>query len=323
MTKHTLWPQILAVVVAMTTAALCLPQAGFSADKFEYMLRPFHERNFDSRQEFEEWLDDLGAKGWYSIFHFGALNPKDHQRLFMRRVGGPSLVVDFEIEGIKKSSATHTMDKWVPAYDKLGEVGKFPVYLFKQGKKNYAVFEIRTLDSVLQTVSWESELAGKDQARTRKEFESAANKLADLAHVQNSIGFHSKDLSDYHLIGIGETTPGRVNMVDLRFGRATISTKPNKWKRMINKHAKKGYIISNFELSDNTGTNFAVVFARVKVNGEFAKRKCVVEPIPSFPFTNIEKMVQRMNSKGKKGFEKVFQTFAGGISFQFILCKDK
>ena len=119
----------------------------------EYMLVPFHYTNFKNRRKFENWLDSMGAAGWYSIAHFVALNPKDHRRLFMRRVGGSSLVVDFEITRSRVDLEQDSVETWVPDFDRLGQQGKFPIWNFKQGGKNYVVTEARTLDGVLQTLS--------------------------------------------------------------------------------------------------------------------------------------------------------------------------
>ena len=313
------------LAAAFTNVGIALPQAAFAEqatdeaakEKYEYMLAPFHHGNFQNKKDFEKWLNNtLGADDWESIFHFAPFN----QRLFMRRVGGPKLDVSYQIAEQKISPLTHNFAKWVPAYDKIGGKGKFVVWLYKEKKKTFAVYEIRRLDGVLQTLSWEAEPVGVNQPRDPKKFKSAVTKLAEQAHVSNTIGL-TKNQSHYSSIGLGETTPGRVNTVDVRFGKASVSTKPKKLKKMINKQAKKGYIISDFQLSDNTGSNFIVVFARVKVNGKFEKRKCVVEPIT---VTNLVRMVNRMNLLGKKGYEKVFQTFAGSFnSFQFVLCKDK
>lgn len=163
-------------------------------------------------------------------------------------------------------------------------------------------------------------LAGKNQAVGPKEFKAAANILAEGTWVPITIGF-SANMSDYYVVGTAETTPSRPNTVELKFGKAKLSTKPNKWKKLVNKQARKGFILSQVESADNTGTNFITVFAKTTINGEFARRKCAVERIL---LNDFDKMVQRLNAKGKKGFEGVIVTFGGGFSsFQFVLCKEK
>ena len=117
-------------------------------ETFEYMLVPFHNTNFKNRREFENWLDDLGAEGWISIHHVFALNPKDHKRLFMRRVGGPSLVVDYKIKVHRVDNEKDSVEIWVREFNRLGRQGKFPVWVFKQGGKNYVVPEV---DPILWT----------------------------------------------------------------------------------------------------------------------------------------------------------------------------
>lgn len=102
MTNQVVWPRTVLIAAVATTAAVGSAQTGFSDDgagaagsaaattaevlifsnpavtsggKYEYDLRPFHHTNFDNRREFEDWLDDLGAKGWHSIAHVAALSP--------------------------------------------------------------------------------------------------------------------------------------------------------------------------------------------------------------------------------------------------------
>ena len=104
-------------------------------ETFEYMLVPFHHTNFKSIQAFEAWLDDLGAAGWVSIHHIFALNPKDHKRVFMRRVGGPSLVVDFAIKEHTLDLEKDSVEMWVRKFDQLGQQGELPVRSFKRGGK--------------------------------------------------------------------------------------------------------------------------------------------------------------------------------------------
>ncbi len=184
------------------------------------MLVPFHNTNFKNRREFENWLDDLGAEGWISIHHVFALNPKDHKRLFMRRVGGPSLVVDYKIKVHRVDNEKDSVEIWVREFNRLGRQGKFPVWVFKQGGKNYVVTEARTLDGVLQTVSWEKVLAGKRGGVGPARFKRAANKLARGAYVPEAIGF-SADRSDYYVVGVAENAgEGEHRQAEVREGKS-------------------------------------------------------------------------------------------------------
>ena len=350
MSKHSsARPKILAVVVATTMAAVGLPETGISdegidaprsahvtaakvaiyetpattsaGETFEYMLVPFHHTNFKNRREFENWLDDLGASGWFSGFHFMAINPRDDQRLFMRPVGGVSLDVDYDITKNRKAFS-NDVEVWVTEWDRLGEMGKIPVALFTQGGKTSAVTEAYTLDGVFQTWSIRKELAGKRHQVGPSHFQVSVKKQAEDGYLPLAIGFPDQsDEADYYVVGIKETTPGRLSTVELKFGQAKLSTPPNEWQKLVNKKAKKGYQLFEVELADNSGTNFILVFARVKINGKFTRRKCVVEPIPRNDFKN---MMQRLNSRGAAGYEIIHATFGGGVnSFQFVLCRDK
>jgi len=349
MKKQAKWSQFLAVVVAATAAAVALPETGFSDDganaagsasvtttevltrlhpsmvsdgeTFEYQLLPFHRTNFGNRQEFEDWLDDLGASGWFSIFHFGAFNPQAEQRLFMRPVGGDSLEVDFDIEQ-NTQAFSNNVEVWVTEFDRLGEMGKIPVALFTEGGATYAVTEAYTRDGELRTWSYRKELAGKRHQVTPARFKRRVKKLAKDDYVPLAIGFPDEsDQADYYVVGIKETTQGGVRTVKLKFGVAKLSTSPSEWKKLINRKAKKGFQLVEVELADNSGTNFILVFARVKINGKITRRKCVVEPIL---LSNLVRMTGRLNSRGAAGYEKILETFAGGVnSFQFVLGMDK
>ena len=200
------------------------------------------------------------------------------------------------------------------------------------------VTEARTLDGVLQTLGWEIQLAGQRGAVGAALYTRAAKKLARLGFVPDNIGF-SADGTRYFVVGVAETTGLQDSTPDngcvrgedrdgepferctkLRFRRATISTPPTKWKNLITRLAKKGYHLADFQLADNTGTKFLVVFAQVKINGEKTRRTCVVEPLLRNDF---ETTVQHLNSRGAAGYEYVAVTFAGGVDkFQFVLCRD-
>lgn len=315
------WGAELPVAVSPILTSLH-PAAEANDTTFEYKLAPFYHGNFKNRAEFEAWLDDLGASGWFSIFHFmTTINPRDDQRLFMRPVGGASLVVDYDIERNRKAFSNN-VKIWVREFDRLGKKGKIPVAQFTQGGKTYGVTEAYTLDGVFQTWSFRKELAGKRHQVTPPQFKSSVSKQAEDGFVPLAIGFPDQSAqADYYVVGIKETTPGRLSTVELKFGEAKLSTPPNKWKKLINKKAKKGYKLVEVELADNSGTNFILVFARVEINGKFTRCKCVVEPILLNDFVT---MMQRLNSRGAAGYEKIHETFGGGInSFQFVLCRDK
>jgi hypothetical protein len=313
-------------------------RTALGGETFEYMLVPFHHTNFRNIREFQDWLDDLGAAGWMSIHHVFALNPKDHKRLFMRRVGGPSLVVGYKIRRHTLDLEKDSVEVWVRKFNQLGQQGELPVRTFKRGGKNYVVTEARTLDGGLQTLGWKTQLAGQRGAVGAALYKRAAKKLAKLGFVPDNIGF-SADGTRYFVVGFAETTGqdetppdnGCVRGEDrdgepfercttLLFRRAKISTPPTKWKNLITRLAKKGYHLADFQLADNTGANFIVVFARVKINGEVTRRTCVVEPLL---LNNFARTVERLNSRGADGYEQIGVTFGGGIDkFQFVLCKD-
>ena len=219
----------------------------------------------------------------------------------MRPVGGISLDVDYDIQQNTKAFSNN-VEVWVTEFDRLGEMGKIPVALFTEGGKTYAVTEAYTRDGELQTWSYRKELAGKRHQVGPARFKRSVKEQAEDDYVPLAIGFPDEsDQADYYVVGIKETTPGGVRAVKLKFGVAKLSTTPKEWKKLINRKAKKGYQLVEVKLADNTGTNFILVFARVKVNGKVTRRKCVVERIL---LNKLEKMTARLNSRGAAGTRK-------------------
>jgi len=297
------------------------PAPASSGATYEYQLIPFHYSLFESRKEFEKYLDEFGEEGWFSIFHFGFGNPQSERRLLMRPVGGVPLEVEFDIKKNKKTFSNN-VEVWVKAFDKLGKRGKIAVAQFTQSGKTYGVTEAHTLDGELRTFRFRRIVVGKRHEVGPAEFKKAVRELAEDGYVPFIIGFPDQSgEADYNVVGIKETTADIEAEVELKFATANLGTTPKKWTKTINKKARKGYQLVEVELSDSSGKNFIVTFARVKINGEFTRRKCVVEPIL---VNALDQMTQNLNSRGAAGYEKIYETFGGGVnSFQFVLCRDK
>ncbi len=292
-----------------------------SANAYEYQLVRFYHGDFEDNAAFEAWLNDFGRKGWFSIFHFGGANPRNDQRLLMRPVGEPPLEVEFDIKQNEKAFSSN-VQVWVREFSRLGKRGKIPVAQFTQGGKTYAVTEAHTLDDELRTWELKRRFAGRRHELRLARLKRALKKQAEDGFVPLAIGFVDRSpQANRYVVGLKETTADMEKEVELKFGEANLATTPSEWTKLINKRAKNGYQLVEVELSDNTGTNFIVIFARVEIDEEFTRRKCVVEPIL---LGDLNRTVERLNVRGAAGYEKILETFAGGVnSFQFVLCRDE
>ncbi len=290
-----------AQIGAIDSWSFFAPSTVANPEIYQFELHPFSRLLFDSRQDFEDWLNDLGGRGLGSVFHFpnNLQNARDDQRLFMHSSGGDFVrVFEYEIEQYTVDPGVDPAEVWVEAWDDAGAEGGILVFLFQEGNRWYAVWEKTRIDGELLTWSWALRRAGGDEFPTSAEYKRAATYLAKRGYLPQTIGF-SADRSKYYVVGIAETTAGDPEKIKLKFKKSGISTSAEKFARTVNKMGRKGFRLADLQMFGGDPENQLMVFARILENGVKTKRtECLLELIT---VNDPEAMLDPLNQLGAEG----------------------